>query len=125
MAADAFNAEDADGRVKMTLNDVRYVLRRPKIKEFRAIREQLIEIAKAAGATDDEAEDMARGRIDAAAIVEREDELFAWWAFVFATLEEKGQPFPEVDDLPVWIIGAEIVPAMMGTWLNRPAVPGR
>lgn len=126
MPEDQFSADGTDGRVKMTIDGTKYVLKRPKIKEFRLIRESLIDVARDAGASEEQTEELARsGKLDAAIITEREDELFKWWTLVFDTLEEKGQSLPPTDELPVWILGPNIVPEMMNAWLNRPARPGQ
>lgn len=124
MAEDKFDASNADGRIRMTLDGTAYVLKRPKIREFRKLRETLVEISKRAGATDEDAEAASRGKIDVATIVEREDEMLTWWAEVFGMLEEKGQPLPDPDDLPLWLLGPTIVPDVMNAWLSRPAHPG-
>lgn len=125
---DAFDASQKDGRIRFTMDGTDYVLRRPKIKEFRTIREQLMDLAKKAGATDEEAEAVAKGKtadVDRDLWTEREDELLSWYAEVFAMLEEKAQPLPGVEDAPTWLLGRGIMTEMMQAWLNRPAPPGR
>lgn len=120
---DAFDASQPDGRVRLTINGVKYVLKRPRMKEFRKLRETLMDITRRAGATPEEAELASRGKVDISEIVEREDELLSWWSEVFGMLEEKDQALPPEDELPPWLIGP-VVAETINAWLLRPARPG-
>ena len=101
----------SDGRVTVRLDAGEWTLRRPKFGEFARLKERADVLN-----TD---EDL------------RADELawfkarFDWWREVFEMLSPDGPEFPDIDDLPLWFGGQEMVMQVVAHWIQSPPVaPG-
>jgi len=116
-----------NGTVKMSLAGVAFTLRRPKIKEFRVIRETLV--ALGTDSIDDAASaatSVKKGKlpVNLTTDVDREDKLLDWWRLVFDTLSDNPDDLPENDELPLWLFDAEVIPQLLQVWLKSPQVLG-
>ena len=122
---DAFDPQP-NGTIKFVMNGLPYVLKRPKIKEFRNLREMLAEIgANSLEDVEEAAQAVEKGEAppslrDEAKRQEREDELLEWWQLVFTTLNTSDKPIPENDDMPMWLFDGDIIPTVLKTWLSVP-----
>lgn len=112
---DAFDPQ-LNGTVKFVIDGIAFTLRRPKIKEFRIIRESLMEMGKPEEKTD--------GTYSELDHEEREDALLKWWNLVFETLGNAEKELPPNDDLPLWLFDSEIIPSLMAVWMKSPQVRG-
>ena len=102
-------------------------MRRPKVKQFRLLRETLIEVG---GSGDDSVKAVDSGKLPptletAESREEKEDALLSWWRLVFDTLGDETSELPDNDDLPTWLFDAAIIPKLLETWLRSPQVLGK
>jgi hypothetical protein len=122
---DAFDPQP-NGTIKFVIDGALHTLRRPKIKEFRNLREVLADIgANSIEDVEEAAAAVEKGEAppslrDEAKRQEREDELLEWWQLVFKTLNSDDKPFPSNDELPMWLFDGEIIPTVLKTWLSVP-----
>lgn len=123
---DAFEPQ-ANGTVKFVIDGNAFTLRRPKVKQFRLLRETLIEVG---GSDDDSVKAVDSGKLPptletAESREEKEDALLSWWRLVFDTLGDETGELPDNDDLPTWLFDAAIIPKLLETWLRSPQVLGK
>jgi len=126
---DAFEPQP-NGTVKFVIDGLAFSLRRPKIKEFRNIRENLIALgADSVEEATEAAEAVEQGKLPPmldteAARNAKEDLLLDWWRLVFDTLGDSEKELPSNDDLPLWLFDSEIIPKLLNVWMRSPLVRG-
>lgn len=104
----------ADGQVKLVVDGVTHTLRRPKIGELRRFFAGIDDIAK----LEKEAGKLSVLGDSAEALVE-------WWGDVVVVLCDDDLPLPaDVDDLPVWLLSADLVTRTMNHWREVPYLSG-
>lgn len=134
-----------DGTIRLRIGGTEQVLRRPKIGEFRMLRERLADVtahtveqiaeaaeaigehrapaaiaerAEAQAASDARAEALARS----ASI---EADLLTWWRSVYDLLGTNDSTLPaNPDDYPTWFLGDGIVNECLQHWRLVPRRPG-
>lgn len=103
--ADDFTT-NADGTVTFVFDDQHFVLRRPKLGEYR----KLIESLTVAGGE-------AKGDV-----TKQFDAVAGWFQQIFETLGDK--TLPPIDDLPAWLLGAEVAQELIAHWQLVPSRRG-
>lgn len=110
-----------------------YTLRRPKIGEYKKLRERLMELAsrdeatlrawrKAVAAANSTLDDDGVGAaIDPSPGLELELSVIEWWGDVFAVLSDR--PLPPGDEVPVWLTEPTLASEVTAHWRTRPAGP--
>lgn len=153
VADEAVQFHDDDGTITCSVGGKRHRLRRPKLGEFRRLRETQVQIEDdvraAADPFRDELSDLDRraveatedGRVDEArslrdewrtvndkALVEIEIVRARWVRSVFAVLSDIKLPEPDDDDpaadLEPWMVSATLPAAFVYHWRHRPLALG-
>lgn len=128
-----------DGTVRAFVDGKRYVMRRPKIGEYRKLRElaqgmddAMLEVAKrqieinaereaATAANDEEKLTELRGLLRGLA-VKAEDLRLGWLGEAQTLLGDK--PLPPADELPAFFLDPKLPADLLEHWRDRPLAPG-
>lgn len=103
----------SDGRIRLDLDGGSVTLRRPKIKELRAQYERLAEVDAA-----------QQGVTDKWKQLELAERVAAYWRQAVETLGS-GDTLPaEDDDLPVWLLSADLIVRVEKHWREVPYLSG-
>lgn len=94
----------ADGRISLTFDGKRYVLRRPRLGEYRDLRTKFLELGTVQG----------DAQIDAA---------IKWIEDAFATLSDRQLP-AGLDDWPTWLVVGMPFSEWLTHWRDVPLAPG-
>lgn len=137
-----------NGTVHVWLEGVKHRLRRPRLREFRHLRESFQDAADEIQALAEEAqqfherqvarleqrrqedpdsrltaeEKLEDRRLSRKLTEQTEELMLGWWADVFATLTPDGHHQPDPDDLPPWLGSTQAAGKLIGHWR---AVPSR
>lgn len=133
------------GAIRVWIDGTEYRLRRPRVREFRALRELLqdateeitaaaehaqerqAEIHAEADKRDDKsstADERAMVRKLGRDLTERREELLlSWWVAVGEKLCD-GRAWPEVDDMPAWMGATESSTEIVTHWRSVPSLSG-
>lgn len=113
VASDGVEFTD-DGHIKVVVDGVTRLLRRPKIGELRSFMEGLGAITAA---------EKESGPVSG--LGESAEALVGWWSDVIDTLCSDDLPLStDVDDLPVWLLNAELVNRATSHWREVPYLSG-
>lgn len=107
------------GVLRLVVDDVEYLLRRPKVGQMRYLEESIRAIGEA-----------QRVELEAAAAEERDPrsfdgDLLGWLRDVVRTLDRNGRELPESDDdLPSWMLNARLAADIRIHWQTVPWAAG-
>lgn len=119
MSDDAFVLND-DGTATFNFGDAGVrTLRRPKLKQYRYLIEELNRMRKDLIPDASNAEEAAEADID---VDEQFNRLLAWLSEVFETLGD--QPLPGEDDLEPWVLNGAIPRDLVQHWIEVPTRRG-
>lgn len=104
-----------NGQVLLRMNGAEWQLRRPKIGELRAFYERMKEVLDAQSGTEDRWEAIRAG-----------EALADYWQEVVNVLrgDDDGEFPSDFDDLPVWLLSAELMVKVENHWREVPYLSG-
>lgn len=136
------------GAIRVWIDGNEFALRRPRVREYRRLRERLQDVMdemtaaadvaiaeqeKINTAVDKRVEEGGEGQTpeERAAIkkmgrdltAKREELCLAWWVEVGEALCERGT-WPEPDDMPTWMGATESTTEIVGHWRSVPSLSG-
>ena len=134
------------GAIRIWIDGTEYKLRRPRVRDFRTLREAMqdatdeitaaaneaqrrqIELQDAIKARGDDAEQTDEERIAIRQIgrdltLRREDLMLTWWAQVGERLCER-TGWPDVDDMATWMGTTESATELVTHWRSVPSLSG-
>lgn len=100
------------GTVRANIDTQTYNLKRPKLGEFRGLRESFQALAE-----------QAQANKDAETPVDQSGEIIDWLRQVFDVLADRALPESD-DDLPTWFLDSTLPATLIGHWRAAPLARG-
>lgn len=138
-----------NGTIRLWIDGRRYKLRRPRAREFRNLREAFHDASEdisrfaeeqdawdrqlaarsaardAAGETPITSEERRERRQRNRKMAEDiEAVMFGWWQHTWEVLGEDDKPFPDPDDLPIWLGTIAAANQALNHWRSVPSLSG-